>query len=150
MRGWSPEHSPEPAEEAVVPAHAGVVPRSGRSRPCSCCGPRACGGGPLGLSVVLLAELVVPAHAGVVPRGAARRAGARRGPRACGGGPFRLMEGTPWQQWSPRMRGWSQILDFQHRYVFVVPAHAGVVPRPAHHHARRAGGPRACGGGPGQ
>ncbi len=46
------------------------------------------------------------------------------------------------------MRGWSLVCFDPSGWIGVVPAHAGVVPRPAAQSAERSSGPRACGGGP--
>ncbi len=109
MRGWSPDGPGEAGPEGVVPAHAGVVPTTSTRTAPPPCGPRACGGGPLTLSVSNAARMwsprmrgwshdpgragpppsVVPAHAGVVPLPAVPSSLTRRGPRACGGGPSR-------------------------------------------------------------
>ena len=124
-RGWSYGTLQNTGRVVVVPAHAGVVPRSGPARSSSAGRPRARGGGPAGArgrsggsgssprtrgwSVLHVAgqvrHLVVPAHAGVVPPPARSRSGRRCRPRARGGGP------EPDDAWaygvrsSPRTRG---------------------------------------------
>ncbi len=153
---------------SVVPAHAGVVPPTGRSSSAWGCGPRARGGGPAGKNLLVRGapwsprtrgwslqdrasydcDRVVPAHAGVVLCATSGTARPLCGPRARGGGP-----GPPPPQpsaplWSPRTRGWSRGAGHRRVGVGVVPAHAGVVPGGCGARARLAGGPRARGGGP--
>ncbi len=168
-RGGGPTSiGPPAAVQRVVPAHAGVVPCSGSTALPWSGGPRARGGGPdevrrlLGLggwsprtrgwSLQAPRERplrgVVPAHAGVVPaRQPTGRCGGS-GPRARGGGPMRRRLMTTSASWSPRTRGWSRLREAELVFDHVVPAHAGVVPRPPSPRAASRRGPRARGGGP--
>ena len=128
-RGWSPPLQAGAESQRVVPAPAGVVPRTARASPARSGRPRARGGGP-GEAVIVYPEdvssprprgwslpdrwpprsgQVVPAPAGVVPS---------RSTGAC---------------------AWRS----------VVPAPAGVVPGRPRRAARRGCRPRARGGGPG-
>ncbi len=167
-RGWSPGLLDEPQVQAVVPAHAGVVPGGCRRRTGQRSGPRARGGGPnrwisslvagewsprtRGWSrraCVADAELrVVPAHAGVVPLDGDAGHPLRGGPRARGGGPCPGCCTSSHTGWSPRTRGWSRGRIAGPLTPVVVPAHAGVVPPRPDRGLGAHRGPRARGGGP--
>ena len=152
----------------VVPAHAGVFRGTGTAPCTGTSRPRARGGVPTsvpsgssrspssprtrgcstGQSPWVGSMLVVPAHAGVFPTvtGTIVREPGR--PRARGGVP-RWNGKTYWTvKSSPRTRGCSlvgvTIPDLQ----LVVPAHAGVFPRPGHPPGAYDGRPRARGGVP--
>ncbi len=167
-RGWSQGVAAAGPRPGVVPAHAGVVPRGGRSIKMSTGGPRARGGGP-GLALrsvrphtwsprtrgwsldrgMTVAKLrVVPAHAGVVPAPRPRIRSRPCGPRARGGGPVSVALGHLVVVWSPRTRGWSPGVCSFGPLSCVVPAHAGVVPLHAGLWPWNVSGPRARGGGP--
>ncbi len=129
-RGWSRPRRPPVTHLRVVPAHAGVVPRTSRPRRPFSCGPRARGGGPPSPAPLPQTVVVVPAHAGVVLGVAFRGRRARTGgPRAHGGLSLRC--------------GFGVLV------AGVVPAHAGVVPPKSPTPGASACGPRARGGGPG-
>ncbi len=167
-RGWSQRrHAPERGR-LVVPALAGVVPRSTAGGSARHGRPRARGGGPCRASMVLVAEMssprsrgwssgdhtggsdpgVVPALAGVVPGPRGSLPSRRCRPRARGGGPSQCRSmGLPSPS-SPRSRGWSPDTLRYATPNDVVPALAGVVPRPGTPAATGAGRPRARGGGP--
>ncbi len=129
MRGWSRDPASSQPPDAVLPAHAGMVPNPQRGprhvRECSprmrgwsptpredhaMCesAPRACGDGPQPPERTTPCARVLPAHAGMVPN-------PQRGPRHV-------------RECSPRMRGWS--------------------PTPREDHAMCESAPRACGDGP--
>ncbi len=168
MRGWSLAVPASRQRAAVVPAHAGLVPRaeSGRSRFRR--GPRACGVGPLGQMakesldqwsprmrgwshrrpVVECRGWVVPAHAGLVPLCCPAHRGSPGGPRACGVGPSYTRLHVSCGVWSPRMRGWSRQVCVHRCRDGVVPAHAGLVPSNSSSSRSPCSGPRACGVGP--
>ena len=167
-RGWSPQDRRPQADDRVVPAPAGVVPR--RRHPVRHPGrrPRARGGGPCpgsravaasassprprGWSRVVVAEQlgegVVPAPAGVVPTSCARPCAPRGRPRARGGGPAGRDDHQQGAGSSPRPRGWSPARCTRGGTVGVVPAPAGVVPARAGETSTGGRRPRARGGGP--
>ena len=154
---------------SVLPARAGVVlQRRGRGWQVHRA-PRASGGGPRCTPMFFASPTcsprergwsllgrsgrtrhpVLPARAGVVllPELAPRPVvGA---PRASGGGPsgFARTRCTTWC--SPRERGWSQAGQPAPTSARVLPARAGVVPRPRRAPQPRTRAPRASGGGPG-
>ena len=147
-RGWSRDEERRAHERTVVPADAGVVPRSPRSCSPSPGRPRGRGGGPAALwargyrgrssprtrgwspllGPVDLAPWVVPADAGVVPGAARWTAAASRRPRGHGGGPRWSRISLSTTTSSPRTRGWSPPHQAAARPGRVVPADAGVVP----------------------
>ncbi len=167
-RGWSPLQRRLVGGEAVLPAHAGMVPRP----PCTgCawrCAPRARGDGPS--SVTGRTEMircsprtrgwsalrpyvdsyvrVLPAHAGMVPRGGPAASRCRRAPRARGDGPEPHHAEDSVTLCSPRTRGWSRRRPVGDLAVRVLPAHAGMVPTPPAACRPRWGAPRARGDGP--
>ena len=165
MRGCSRARHRHVAQRAVVPAHAGMFPgRQGRGTRCAG-GPRACGDVPLvalreierqkwsprmrGCSLASARrrrfDTVVPAHAGMFPGGGFEPSCRISGPRACGDVPEIMPKYKPLYEWSPRMRGWSDLLLVLHGADRVVPAHAGMFPLATPRRSRRRGGPRACG-----
>ena len=126
-RGWSPPLAVSLPIVRVLPAHAGMVPATKRSRLHLLSAPRARGDGPLahpgrprplpcsprtrGWSLpALRAEVrfpVLPAHAGMVPSLRSRRAHRPSAPRARGDGPGPSGSVGPARSCSPRTRGWS-------------------------------------------
>ena len=82
-----------------------------------------------------------PASAGCSPS-------STRAPRARGGGPSRQKLPIPPQMCSPRTRGWSHRHGGLGALTHVLPAHAGVVPRPCPSPPSESSAPRARGGGP--
>ena len=147
-RGCSAAGARRHHHHQVVPAHAGVFlwvcasPATLRRRP------RARGGVPLYDTLAGWLEPVVPAHAGVFRascRGPTRRC---RRPRARGGVPVIEALNREQQRSSPRTRGCSPMRPASAVSVAVVPAHAGVFPRPGHRRRTAARRPRARGGVP--
>jgi hypothetical protein len=141
-RGWSLGSGEPQHPEGVLPAHAGMVPGTPRSRPRCAGAPRARGDGPLllkgghhvgecsprtrGWSRPVRRgpadRWVLPAHAGMVPRTRQRSAWWRApipppwrtsAPRARGDGPRRGGHGASTSRCSPRMRGWSSGIDLR-------------------------------------
>ena len=89
-----------------------------------------------------------PAHAGMDPscrRSFCRRCGL---PRACGDGPVWTYTLATEDTASPRMRGWTRVVQVGLGSLWGFPAHAGMDPRSRARSSRRARLPRACGDGP--
>src|SRR5690606_30326899 len=93
-------------------------------------------------------RVVLPAHAGMVPRPRLRSTTTTGAPRARGDGPAAGGFHYGSRECSPRTRGWSQIRDLREVLDLVLPAHAGMVPRPASKTMSSRGAPRARGDGP--
>ncbi len=148
MRGWSPVPGGDERRAAVVPAHAGVVPRKVVATDLLLCGPRACGGGPRQSVMNPSAAPWSPRMRGWSQDAALALARLAGGPRACGGGPDTVASIISGLAWSPRMRGWSHRVQRDQYCRVVVPAHAGVVPSGSGSPRTPNRGPRACGGGP--
>ncbi|CAN3979356.1 hypothetical protein KPATCC21470_1980 [Kitasatospora purpeofusca] len=107
MRGWSLSGVAVIKPEALLPAHAGLVPATSRPPTRTGPAPRACGVGPPYLPTALPvddcsprmrgwspavalvrgADFLLPAHAGLVPSPSSSRRSRRTAPRACGVGP---------------------------------------------------------------
>ncbi|SEE60667.1 hypothetical protein SAMN05428939_8111 [Streptomyces sp. TLI_105] len=111
----------------LLPAPAGMAPRSRRSwrsaltAPClrgdgppqlwhlgsaSICSPHP-RGWPLGSHRTARGVRLLPAHAGMVPSSRAGKTAANSAPRARGDGPASATGSTNWNDCSPRTRGWS-------------------------------------------
>ena len=91
---------------------------------------------------------VFPRRAGVDRRGRSDRCSQRRFPPACGGGPFALQWDRRRRQFSPGVRGWTEIWIDRQIVRGVFPRRAGV-DRPGSPGRRHRGRfPPACGGGP--
>ncbi len=165
VRGCSGWMVPIEAATMVVPARAGLFPtRVWRGRRCGC-GPRACGVVPYerllnakatawsprvrGCSRLpgraALHRLVVPARAGLFPSARRPTAASDGGPRACGVVPGWLISQITRGAWSPRVRGCSLLAQDAVLAEGVVPARAGLFPRPLPVVASPLRGPRACG-----
>ena len=91
---------------------------------------------------------LLPAPAGMVPSPSSHPTAAAPAPRARGDGPG--MKNTPQftTGCSPRPRGWSQRLRGGHHPGDLLPAPAGMAPRPRTHPRRPVPAPRARGDGP--
>ncbi len=147
-RGWSPEERFADGRQALLPAHAGMVPASSWCRPVAPAAPRARGDGPpSGLSRLDTLACsprtrgwshlggpepcppgLLPAHAGMVPPRPPHSGPGRSAPRARGDGPRepRRRAGPP--RCSPRTRGWSRVGPRPRMVFHLLPAHAGMVP----------------------
>ncbi len=150
VRGWSLRPESRLPRSDLVPARAGLVPGGQRQRGTGRAGPRACGVGPQESDPSRVPAIWSPRVRGWsrVPAHQDRRRVAGGGPRACGVGP-RINSGDDVQKlWSPRVRGWSPEASWPGSDRAVVPARAGLVPRPWGTVRRLTGGPRACGVGP--
>ncbi len=167
-RGWSLPSVPGRLSGQVLPAHAGMVPsdRGNPTRPVSA--PRARGDGPQGRATESLSlrcsprtrgwspalgpvhglEHVLPAHAGMVPPWPPRHPARAGAPRARGDGPHRLGMSASADRCSPRTRGWSRHVPQAAVLAQVLPAHAGMVPRPPSTKPPARCAPRARGDGP--
>ena len=167
-RGWShPGHRPAD-HRAVLPAHAGMVPRGSAPPPGTRCAPRARGDGPRrsrptwhssGCSPrtrgwsrtpedIGQGRDVLPAHAGMVPCRPSTRPLDTSAPRARGDGPSPGAATTRLSGCSPRTRGWSRLRVRPGDQAHVLPAHAGMVPNGTAVCPDRRRAPRARGDGP--
>ncbi len=131
-RGWSLQGLRTRPGAKVVPAHAGVVPSSMALAVLPLRGPRARGGGPRGRRLRCRRAEWSPRTRGWSRLRECRRHGLGGGPRARGGGPWAYTGTNGDGMWSPRTRGWSPRVMWDGSAPEVVPAHAGVVPRPGH------------------
>ncbi len=167
-RGWSPRAQMSAPAPALLPAHAGMVPRSPGAPADSSSAPRARGDGPFSPIRVEPFEncsprtrgwsrsdivhrdrpRLLPAHAGMVLSGTSRRSARRSAPRARGGGPMWLCQVCWGDGCSPRTRGWSLADRLDDAADNLLPAHAGMVPRPLRPPGRAPPAPRARGDGP--
>ena len=147
-RGWSLGDLAGHLMTSVLPAHAGMVPRTRSTRRWARRAPRARGDGPIRTPSAApgrrcsprtrgwshhLADLVregrvLPAHAGMVPPPSWRRSGRSSAPRARGDGPPRCVTASSNKACSPRTRGWSPAVRARPGAAPVLPAHAGMVP----------------------
>ena len=128
-RGWSRSRGQRHDRTAVLPAHAGMVPRCSTTQPSAPSAPRARGDGPLAMLKAsgsvrcsprtrgwspLYDQLpdeatVLPAHAGMVPRGRPHPMTASCAPRARGDGPSETSSPPPASKCS-RARGDGPLL----------------------------------------
>ena len=126
-RGWSLLGAAEVELELVLPAQAGVVPRSRQADPKRASAPRSGGGGPW-----------------IWPAGCSRSSA----PRSGGGGPHAAIRAMHFRMCSPLRRGWSFYgADFD-AMLTVLPAQAGVVPLSPAPSPSPISAPRSGGGGP--
>src|SRR5690606_38569719 len=152
----------------VLPARAGVVRHTRYHRATCCRSPRASGGGPPlsagmfrssgfsprergwsgGTGLCRPGAGVLPARAGVVRTARRRPAPHFRSPRASGGGPEGQLLWRPRYPFSPRERGWSDLVGVGGAGTRVLPARAGVVRPGRRGRCWNARSPRASGGGP--
>ena len=150
-RGWSPKPGPRSRGDSVLPAHAGMVPLHRTPPFFSACAPRARGDGPEAHHQHLIDRKcsprtrgwsrqgpeglrpvgVLPAHAGMVPSSAPRSRARPSASRARGDGPRPPPADFFSSMCFPRTRGWSPASRGTERRKSVLPAHAGMVPRPA-------------------
>ncbi len=167
-RGWSRRSMEIPGPGSVLPSHAGMVPCRPGGTSCGNGAPRARGDGPVlvfpgraGLEcsprtrgwsrrhrTQAEGTAVLPAHAGMVP---VRRPGSEAtvgAPRARGDGPGKLTARIRDAVCSPRTRGWSPELAGVQTTDAVLPAHAGMAPKPPCPRVSRRRAPRARGDGP--
>ena len=167
-RGWSEAPSATAANQAVLPARAGVVRGRWFSSRAPIRSPRASGGGPPDPYVraargrfsprergwsghdprAVGPDDVLPARAGVVRRHVTWTGRGCGSPRASGGGPRGDQPQGRDGPFSPRERGWSRLGRPAGAKLVVLPARAGVVRAPGRSTWGRRGSPRASGGGP--
>jgi hypothetical protein len=174
-RGWSRERGCAAVRAAVLPARARMVPCCRCSRRRRSYAPRASEDGPFPSRRYVRARkcsprergwsrprqhdrgavTVLPARAGMVPndapkcltgRGAPRASG--DGPGASGDGPGAATAASGPSMCSPRERGWSRPGVGSASLRRVLPARAGMVPRPRSCVWMATGAPRASGDGP--
>ena len=167
-RGWSHRRHRPGRSSQVLPARAGMVPgavargavcrgapRASGDGPfaatsanfCVACSPRERGWSP-GRRLPAPEEAVLPARAGMVPVPRPNHQPAGSTPRASGDGPIVRITSTNRSVCSPRERGWSQGQEPAGLVGAVLPARAGMVPRPASRPGPRLRAPRASGDGP--
>ncbi len=123
-RGWPRAAGELGHVQPMVPAHAGVAPRSPAGSARTAHGPRARGGGPWSTEPAQICSAwsprtrgwplrphpphrsppMVPAHAGVALTRSTTTPRALDGPRARGGGPVVETTAMPDNKWSPRAR----------------------------------------------
>ncbi len=128
-RGSSREGGKMSVVMQVVPAHAGVIPMNRLTRQDRDSRPRTRGGHPLDQCSAGWTVIVVPAHAGVIPAAKRLCPSSAGRPRTRGGHPMAEISGDDTMESSPHTRGSSPKSQKGKRYVPVVPAHAGVIPR---------------------
>ena len=167
-RGWSQAHQTADSFQALLPAHAGMVPAhtltyndfppAPRARgdgpsiqdyhmDVRGCSPRTRGWSPAPRDGRQPAGLL-PAHAGMVPASTNRAYMLIAAPRARGDGPTTASSTMIRSDCSPRTRGWSHRPVSGGRCSSLLPAHAGMVPpRPSSTPGATAA-PRARGDGP--
>ncbi len=167
-RGWS-RSAPLPAwSDRLLPAHAGMVPRTAPSPRGIRTAPRARGDGPArmrhelevmycsprtrgwSLPAVRLRRIppLLPAHAGMVPLDDWLRPATESAPRVRGDGPSARPSRQHSGPCSPRTRGWSLGVGADHADTSLLPAHAGMVPIRPWRRENRSPAPRARGDGP--
>ncbi len=96
----------------------------------------------------LAAALVLPARAGMVPAYAALRHTAAGAPRTRGDGPATITKPVAGMVCSPHARGWSPVPPSPGLFSTVLPARAGMVPRPVSLKGSKHCAPRTRGDGP--
>ncbi len=148
LRGWSRAHRHRHRRQPLLPAPAGMVPRSASGRSTCCPAPRACGDGPepttstrsgsscsprlRGWSRLVRGPpagvVLLPAPAGMVPWATRSTIWSPAAPRARGDGPITglTLQGSSFC--SPRPRGWSLLGQLQAVCTSLLPAPAGMVP----------------------
>ncbi len=147
-RGWSRAVTPITANDVVLPAPAGMVPREEPVMAFRFRAPRARGDGPPVISPMRTASWcsprprgwsrqrppvprpggVLPAPAGMVPPRTPRGPTREGAPRARGDGPWRPAAVPMTSMCSPRPRGWSPGERRKPQGGQVLPAPAGMVP----------------------
>ncbi len=167
-RGSSPCSRPPPSCPAVVPAHAGVIRRRSPSGTTGSGRPRTRGGHPVddhrlvgrvrssphtrgsssGAGRLGPPVCVVPAHAGVIPRHRMVGPPHPGRPRTRGGHPASRSNAKHNTLSSPHTRGSSPHYEQERDEQKVVPAHAGVIPKPRRSRRNSARRPRTRGGHP--
>ncbi|AIS02458.1 putative secreted protein (plasmid) [Streptomyces glaucescens] len=166
-RGWSRVPGRTEVHQVLLPAPAGMVPRT-TSPHRSCRAPRARGDGPWVAAGRIPVHSCSPRPRGWSPPGTARNtsqpllpapAGMVRGdrcpravlpaaPRARGDGPWPLASSSSWMSCSPRPRGWSHRVAVGRSGYDLLPAPAGMVPTAGARSTCRSPAPRARGDGP--
>ena len=167
-RGWSRGRRPGRYGTQLLPAHAGMVPPEAGSSRGPQAAPRARGDGPLSIDLLTLYSgcsprprgwsagpvldpdpaALLPAPAGMVPPRPPRPTSFGSAPRARGDGPCRLSRSCSAVLCSPRTRGWSLHALAGGVPVYLLPAHAGMVPSWRQRSTGTDPAPRARGDGP--
>ena len=167
-RGWPHPGIGIVAGKVVLPAHAGMAPPPGSEPGSTLRAPRARGDGPW--AAMWRPQLLAPSprhprwprlparslaqpggappHAGMAPSRRASPCRTRCAPRARGDGPGSWTKPPPSPTCSPRTRGWPQSRVQVVAGHDVLPAHAGMAPRPGARKARSRCAPRARGDDP--
>src|SRR5207244_3268064 len=151
--------------QPLLPAYAGMVPTNCRPAPRGAAAPRVRGDGPQPDTPLAAPRIcsprtrgwslsgqraggqaaLLPAYAGMVPTGATRSRPTATAPRIRGDGPHIGHCGIPYTSCSPRTRGWSWDAVAGGRRVVLLPAYAGMVPRPRRRTRGDAPAPRVRG-----
>ena len=168
MRGWSHSHTLREHEEKICPAYAGVIPSFMYSILIFFNLSRVCGGDPLfsmtpiiniifvprmrGWSCTLsgncTAAQICPAYAGVILSPPFEKSNSIYLSRVCGGDPQFKVFATTYDQFVPRMRGWSWLPESKKLWLIICPAYAGVIPRATITVIKITNLSRVCGGDP--
>ncbi|MFE2185119.1 restriction endonuclease fold toxin-2 domain-containing protein [Streptomyces sp. NPDC059455] len=125
LRGWSHAAVAGLGVLELLPARAGMVPRSRPSPSPAVPAPRTRRGWSPGLSPVEAALGLLPAPAGMVPTRRRTRSGWRAAPRACGDGPKAMGLILQALICSPNPGGWSSSQLPPHCGGLLLPASAG-------------------------
>ncbi len=158
-RGWTHQAAVAADHDDLLPAHAGMDPRTQSSHYGGVAAPRARGDGPRPNAASVptndcsprtrgwtqekyvrqAARYLLPAHAGMDPRTSATTSARPTAPRARGDGPRHRAPPDRAARCSPRTRGWTQPWVSALLLDQLLPAHAGMDPSTSR--ARRISGP---------
>ncbi len=167
-RGWPLAHPCGAGAGPVLPARAGMAPAAPPSPSPTSGAPRASGDGPEAVGAALsgggcsprergwpggphghhLPASVLPARAGMALNPSLGLLGIVRAPRASGDGPASDAALRARGTCSPRERGWPRVGCGATGAGYVLPARAGMAPKPTHRQAAPHRAPRASGDGP--
>ena len=146
-RGWLLGHNRVILRYALVPAHAGMARMGAKAAGIASTGPRTRGDGSFTQASSRTLPGWSPAHAGMAPAHTSARGCWTTGPRTRGdGSPFARASSYPWN-WSPHTRGWLGGGRYWPVASALVPAHAGMAPRPVLVRHHPGAGPRTRGDG---
>ncbi len=167
-RGWSLGRRVRRPRWALLPAPAGMVPTTSTSRCTSTAAPRTRGDGPVYPAMTLGrvpcsphprgwsqrgtatpdGGQLLPAPAGMVPTAPGKPTSSTAAPRTRGDGPQAHNLLTACTTCSPHPRGWSLLPVPAQQRLVLLPAPAGMVPRPPSAGTGPAAAPRTRGDGP--
>ncbi len=167
-RGWSRRRKARAEAWSLLPARAGMVPRTRRSARRRGPAPRTRGDGPYGRGEEVTAQAcsphargwslvpdrprrrqrLLPARAGMVPTQSRRPSDATTAPRTRGDGPTGARRRDTGHTCSPHARGWSRWRGHTRTAGGLLPARTGMVPAPAEPADGPRPAPRTRGDGP--